>query len=170
MSMDQRSEQPPVEPRPEGGRPGTGEIDYASWALVGGGFIVFIGIFLRWFTVSVSIAAFRASASTSGIDDWTGVVALIAALAAMGAGAAAILMSDESIKRAARIAGTIAGAVALVVTVVAFFRAGDIGVEIPGTAEVAAASIAGTAAPGLYVSFLGAVIATVGGALAMRRP
>jgi hypothetical protein len=162
----------PTEPQP-GGSPspaptGSGDINYAAWAMLGGGFLILIGIFLNWFTVSASIAGFSASVSESGTGDWTGIVALIASLVAIGAGGSAILMADPAIKRYALIAGTIAGVIALIVTVVAFFRANSVGIDLPQEGQLGAAAVDGKAAVGLYISFLGAVITTVGGALAMR--
>jgi hypothetical protein len=143
------------------------QIDYAAWALIGGGFLVFIGVYLKWFDFSASVGGFSTSASSNGTSDWTGVVAVIAGLVAIGAGGAALLLSDD-IKRTARLIGATAGVVALIVTVIAFFRVSSVGVDLPTTGG-AAASIDAKAAVGLYVSFLGAVIATVGGAMAMRR-
>jgi hypothetical protein len=162
----------PSEPQPGGSPPpaptSSGDINYAAWAMLGGGFLILIGIFLNWFTVSASIAGFSASASESGTGDWTGIVALIASLVAIGAGGSAILLADPAIKRYALIAGTIAGVIALIVTVVAFFRANSVGLDLPQEGQLGSAAIDGKAAVGLYISFLGAVIATVGGALAMR--
>jgi hypothetical protein len=164
----------PTEQQPEGspsplstGR-GDGEINYPAWAILGGGFLILIGIFLNWFTVSATIAGFSASVSETGTGDWTGIVALIASLVAIGAGGSAILMADPAIRRYALIAGTIAAVIALIVTVIAFFRATSVGIDLPREGQLGSAAIDGTAAIGLYISFLGAVIATVGGALAMR--
>ena len=165
--MDQPTEhQPERSPSPASMR--SGDINYPAWAMVGGGFIILIGIFLNWFTVSATIAGFSASVSETGTGDWTGIVALIASLVAIGAGGSAILMTDPMIKRYSLIAGTIAAVIALIVTVVAFFRANSVGVDLPRQGQLGAAAVDGTAAIGLYISFLGAVIATVGGALAVR--
>jgi hypothetical protein len=171
--MDQPPDQPAQpsrdpEPGPQPAR--AGDIDYAAWALVGGGFLILLGIFLKWFSVTANIAGFSGSISKAGTEDWTGVVALIAALVAIGGGGAAILMTDARIKRSALMAATIAGVIALVVTVIAFFRANSVGVELPVLAGGPNASIDAGAAAGLYVSFLGAVIATAGGVLSARRP
>jgi hypothetical protein len=165
--MDQPTDPQPERP-PSPASAGSGDINYAAWAMLGGGFLILIGIFLNWFTVSASVAGFSASVSETGTGDWTGIVALIASLVAIGAGGSAILMPDPSIKRYALIAGTIAGVIALIVTVVAFFRANSVGIDLPQEGQLGAAAIDGKAAVGLYISFLGAVIATVGGALAMR--
>lgn len=165
--MDQPTDRQPDRP-PSRTSTGSGEINYPAWAMLGGGFVILIGIFLNWFTVSATIGGFSASASETGTGDWTGIVALIASLVAIGAGGSAILMTDPAIKRYALIAGTIAGVIALIVTVVAFFRANSVGIDLPQDGQLAAAAIDGKAAVGLYISFLGAVIATVGGALAMR--
>jgi hypothetical protein len=165
--MDQPTEHQP-ERSPSPTSTGSGEINYAAWAMLGGGFVILVGIFLNWFTVSATIAGFSASVSETGTGDWTGIVALIASLVAIGAGGSAILMADPAIKRYALIAGTIAGVIALIVTVVAFFRANSVGIDLPQEGQLGSAAIDGQAAVGLYISFLGAVIATVGGALAMR--
>jgi hypothetical protein len=171
--MDQPTERPAESspgppPGPEPARPG--EIDYAAWGLVGGGFLVLLGIFLNWFTVTAQIAGFSGSISKAGTEDWTGMVALVASIVAIAGGGAAILMSDAGIKRSALMAATIAAVVALVVTLIAFFRANSVGVDLPVLAGGPNASIDAGAAAGLYVSFLGAVIATAGGVLAARRP
>jgi hypothetical protein len=171
--MDQPTDQPAQpardpEPGPQPAR--SGEIDYAAWALVGGGFLILLGIFLKWFSVTANIAGFSGSISKAGTEDWTGIVALIASLVAIGGGGAAILLADVRIKRSALMAAAIAGVIALVVTVIAFFRANSVGVELPVLAGGPNASIDAGAAAGLYVSFLGAVIATAGGVLAARRP
>lgn len=165
--MDQPTEHQP-ERTPSPASPGGGDINYAAWAMLGGGFLILVGIFLNWFTVSASIAGFSASASESGTGDWTGIVALIASLVAIGGGGSAILMADPAIKRYSLIAGATAGVIALIVIVVAFFRANNVGIDLPQEGQLGAAAIDGKAAVGLYISFLGAVIATVGGALAMR--
>lgn len=165
--MDQPTDPQPERP-PSPASTGSGEINYPAWAMIGGGFLILIGIFLNWFTVSATVGGFSASASETGTGDWTGIVALIASLVAIGAGGSAILMADPAIKRYALIAGTIAGVIALIVTVVAFFRANSVGIDLPQEGQLGAAAIDGKAAVGLYISFLGAVIATVGGALAMR--
>jgi hypothetical protein len=165
--MDQPTERQP-ERSPSPASTGSGEINYPAWAMVGGGFVILVGIFLNWFTVSASIAGFSASVSETGTGDWTGIAALIAALVAIGAGGSAILMADPVIKRYSLIAGAIAAAIALLATVIAFFRANSVGVDLPRQGQLGAAAVEGTAAIGLYISFLGAVIATVGGALAMR--
>ncbi len=141
-------------------------IDYAAWALVIGGFLLFLGVYLKWFTISASFSGVTASASTNGTSDWTGVVAVVAGLAALGAGAAALLMSPD-IGRPARLVGTIAAVAGLIVTVIAFFRANSVGLQLPGAGG--ANGVDATATAGLYVSFLGAVIATVGAAMSMRR-
>jgi hypothetical protein len=64
----------------------------------------------------------------------------------------------------------IAAVVGLVMTVVAFFRASSLGFDIPDAAGQTIASVDGKAAVGLYVSFLGAVIATAGAVIGVRRP
>jgi hypothetical protein len=171
--MDQPTDQPARPPRdPEPGpQPArSGEIDYAAWSLVGGGFLILLGIFLKWFSVTANIAGFSGSISKAGTEDWTGIVTLIASLVAIAGGGAAILLADVRVKRSALMAATIAGVIALVVTVIAFFRANSVGVELPVLAGGPNASIDAGAAAGLYVSFLGAVIATAGGVLAARRP
>jgi hypothetical protein len=165
--MDQSTD-PQPERQPSPASTGSADINYPAWAMIGGGFLILIGIFLNWFTVSATIGGFSASASETGTGDWTGIVALIASLVAIGAGGSAILMTDPAIKKYALIAGTIAGVIALIVTVVAFFRANSVGIDLPQEGQLGAASVDGKAAVGLYISFLGAVIATVGGALAMR--
>lgn len=165
--MDQPTDPQPERP-PSPATTGSGDINYAAWAMLGGGFVILIGIFLNWFTVSATIGGFSASVSETGTGDWTGIVALIASLVAIGAGGSAILMADPAIKRYALIAGTIAAVIALIVTVVAFFRANSVGIDLPQEGQLGSAAIDGKAAVGLYISFLGAVIATVGGALAMR--
>jgi hypothetical protein len=148
--------------------PTSDQIDYGAIGLIGGGFLVFVGAYLKWFNFSVSVAGFGASAgSASGTADWTGTVAVIAGIVAIGAGGAALLLAEE-IKRVARVVGTGAAVVALIATVIAFFRVNDLASDLAGAAGPAA-SLDASAAPGLYASFLGAVIATAAGAMAMRR-
>ena len=151
------------------GSAGTGQMNYAALAVAGGGFLGFIGIFLKWFTVEASVAGFSASASANGTTDWTGVLAAIAALVALAGGAAALIMSDEGIKRMALAVAAIGGVLLLIATVAAFFRTGNVDVSLPAAAEGGGLSLNGKAAVGLYISFLGGVIATVGAALALRK-
>lgn len=149
--------------------PATGEINYAAWAILGGGFVILVGIFLNWFTVSASFGESSVSASAAGTEDWTGVIALFAAIVAIAGGGAAVLMSDPGMKRGSLVAGMIAAVVGLIMTVVAFFRASGLGFDIPDAAGQTLASVDGKAAIGLYISFLGAVIATAGAVLAIRK-
>ena len=72
--MDQPTDPQPERP-PSPASTGSGDINYPAWAMLGGGFLILIGIFLNWFTVSASVAGFSASVSETGTGDWTGIVA-----------------------------------------------------------------------------------------------
>jgi hypothetical protein len=144
------------------------QIDYGAIGLIGGGFLVFVGAYLNWFNFSVSAAGFGVtSGSANGTTDWTGTVAVIAGIAAIVAGGAALLLGED-VKRVARLVGTVTALLALIATVIAFFRVNDVGIDF-ATLGGPTASIDVQAAAGLYASFLGAVIATVGGAMSVRR-
>jgi hypothetical protein len=141
--MEQQSTQTPAS--------STQQINYTAWAAIGGGFLGFVGVYLSWFSIQ--------GVGFNGTEDWTGVLAVVAGLVALAGGAVALLMgNDAGLKRIGLAAAAFGGVLLLVSTIAAFLSPPDIlGIE----AETAS---------GLYVSFAGGVIATVGAALAMKQP
>jgi hypothetical protein len=127
-----------------------GKISYAGVGVAVGGLIGFLGVIVGWFKLSLP-AGGTATVTLSGTHDWTGTVALAAAVGAFAFGIAYVVLQDPQLRRITGVLGAICSAFLLIMTLVGFSRVGD-----------------ATAATGLAVSFLGGVVAVVGSVLTSR--
>jgi hypothetical protein len=128
-----------------------GKISYAGVGVAVGGLIGFLGVIVGWFKLSLPVAGGTATVTLSGTHDWTGTVALAAAVGAFAFGIAYVVLQDPQLRRITGVLGAICSAFLLIMSLVGFSRVGD-----------------ATAATGLAISFLGGVVAVVGSVLTSR--
>jgi hypothetical protein len=139
------------------------KINYAGVAGAIGGLLGFIGVFAYWWTYSWVATGATLTVAVRGTADWTGVAALVAGIAAFAFGGAYLLMDDPSLRR---ITGTVMGIGAiflLTMTVAGMFRTTQ-AIGVPLVAGQAGSTVTFSTAldAGIYVSFLGGVVAVVG--------
>jgi len=128
-----------------------GKISYAGVGVAVGGLIGFLGVIVGWFKFSYPLSGGTATVTLSGTHDWTGTVALAAAVGAFAFGIAYVVLQDPQLRRITGVLGAICSAFLLIMSLVGFSRVGD-----------------ATAATGLAISFLGGVVAVVGSVLTSR--
>jgi hypothetical protein len=182
------------EPQPAtpAARPANGEIRFYAVAAAVGGFLAVVGVFLKWFTArvafsgasvgGVNIPAINRSQSFNGTEDWTGVVCLIVGVLILLVGIAGILAQEPGQRKAMNTAAAVGGIIVIAMCVVALIRidsaVGDAKSAIEDSLNASGGGLQGlldkftveaAAAFGLYVSFLGGIVAVVGGFLGARQ-
>ena len=138
-----------------------GKISYAGVGVTVGGVIGFLGVLVGWFSYSYPLNGGTATVNLSGTADWTGTVALVAAIAAFAFGGAYILIEDAKLHRTVGVLMAVASAFLLVMSLVGFGRVAE-AVGVPTSIFTTSTHT------GLVISFAGGVIAMVGSLLASR--
>ena len=138
-----------------------GKISYAGVGVAVGGLIGFLGVIVGWFKFSYPVASGTATVTLSGTHDWTGTVALAAAVGAFAFGIAYVLLQDAQLRRITGVLGAVCSAFLLIMSLAGFNRVGD-AIGVPAAVFTTAV---GT---GLVISFLGGVVAVVGSVLTSR--
>jgi hypothetical protein len=132
---------------------GTDSLPIAAGAAAVGGLIAFLGVYLNWFTVTAG----GVQAEVRGTEDWTGLVAVVAGLAALIGGGAAMLIKDSPVgKLGAALAG-VGGVFAAAMAIIALLRLDAIAQDVAG------GPADGDWATGLWISLIGGLVAMVGG-------
>jgi hypothetical protein len=146
-------------------------INYPAIGVALGGILGFAGVYLSWWSYKYPLGAGTVTVLLNGKDDWTGVVAFIAGIAAFAFAVAFILISDPQIRKITGALMGIASIFLLASAVLGFFRT-DAVTQTPVLLGVAAGKVTITTglAGGIYVSFIGGVFAVVGTILAIWRP
>ena len=114
-----------------------------------GGLLIIIGVLIAWWATSAGVNA-------KGTEDFSGWAALIFGLVGIVTAGASAVMSDTATRKPVAAITMVLGLLAILATIVGFFRADSV------------AGSGATLEPGLYVSFFGAIVMTVGGYLAGR--
>ena len=138
-----------------------GKISYAGVGVAVGGVIGFLGVIVGWFKYSYPLASGTTTVTLSGTHDWTGTVAMAAAVGAFAFGVAYVLVQDAQLRRITGVLGAICSAFLLMMSLFGFVRVSD-AVGVPVAVFTTAV---GT---GLAISFVGGVVAVVGSVLTSR--
>jgi hypothetical protein len=157
-----------------------------------GGLLAIIGVFLEWASVTTSIEGGQfagqpipggtESVGATGISHWTGIVALMASVAALAAAAGIVSLREAATRRTSAMVAAGAGGLALLMTIVAFLMSESIALaDVPGGAQaldfarqfaeqlgVGGIEIDVGPSMGVFVTAIGGAIAVVGGVLALR--
>jgi hypothetical protein len=135
------------------------KISYAGVGAAAGGVIGIIGVMAKWFTFSMPLGNGVVTYSLSATADWTGSLALAAALGAFAFGGAYILFTDPKIRRVMGACMSVCAVFLLAFSLFGYTRIGE-AVGVP------AAQFTTHAGRGLALSFVGGVIAVVSSLLA----
>jgi len=136
-----------------------GKISYPGVSVAAGGALGIIGVFLTWFSFSYAANGQGIVVHLSGLHDWSGSVALVAAFGAFGFGAAYVIMEDTQIRRVMGILMSISSAFLLFMPIVGMLRLDSVA-DVPGAST--------SFGDGMVISFVGGVIAVAGSFLAAR--
>jgi hypothetical protein len=158
-----------------------------------GGLVALIGVFLNWATLTSSLEGGQfagqqfgpasQSVGATGISHWTGIIALVAALAAIAAAVGMVLLQDPSTRRTAGMAAMAGGAVALLMAILGVVMSESIALaDVPGgrqaldfarqfAEQLGVQGFGIDTGPGLgvFVTAIGGVVAAVGGFMALSR-
>ncbi|MEP7059765.1 MAG: hypothetical protein ABI828_03455 [Actinomycetota bacterium] len=141
------------------------KIDYVGVLGTVGGLLGFIGIYLNWWYYSWSAGGGTLTVGVRGLEDWTGIAALVAGIAVFAFGGAYLLMDDPGIRK---ISGGLMGIGAIFLlgmTIAGMFRAGAAVGPTPNIGEVAAGTTRVRVTTGLYggifLSMIGGVVALI---------
>lgn len=138
-----------------------GKITYAGVGVAVGGLVGFTGIITHWFAYSYPVNGDTLTVTLSGTADWTGSLALAAAIGAFAFGAGYVLLDDPRLRRLFGVLMSVCAAFLLILPLFGFTRIDEaVGVPVSRFTVQAAA--------GLVISFLGGVLAIAGSLLASR--
>jgi hypothetical protein len=138
------------------------KIDYVGVLGAVGGLLGFIGVYLNWWYYSFPYQGLGITVGVSGLNDWSGVAALVAGIAALAFGGAYLLMDDPGIRK---ITGGLMGVGAIFLlgmTVLGMFRtSAAVGSPvIPGTPGSVVKFSIGLSG-GIFLSMVGGVVAVI---------
>lgn len=158
-----------------------------------GGLVALVGVFLNWasWTSSLEGGQFQGqqfgqisrSEGAAGIEHWTGILALAAALVAIAAAVGLVLLQDPGTRRMAAMAATAGGALALLMAILGILMSETLAVaDLPGGKQaldfarqfaeqlgVEGFGIDTGPSIGVFVTALGGAAAAVGGFMAFRQ-
>ena len=138
-----------------------GKISYPGVGVAVGGLIGFLGVMVGWFKYAYPLGNGTATVTLNGTNDWTGAVAMAAAVGAFAFGGAYVLLDDPNVRRIAGVLMAVCSAFLLVMSLFGFGRISD-AVGTPASVFTTGAGM------GLVISFVGGVVALVGSFLASR--
>ncbi|MEA2551758.1 MAG: hypothetical protein QOE25_1527 [Actinomycetota bacterium] len=139
------------------------KIDYVGVLASVGGLLGFIGIYLGWWYYSWAVSGGTLTQEIRGLEDWSGVAALVAGIGAFAFGGAYLLMDDPGIRRLTGALMGISAIFLLGMTIVGMFRAGTVVgpspliAATPGTRVQINTGLSG----GIFLSMVGGVVAVV---------
>ena len=120
------------------------QIAYLPIVTAVGGFLAFVGVFLKWFNA--------AGIKNPGTDDWTGSGVMVLGIVVIFAGLAAIIVKDSGTKKTAGLAAMVGGFLVVFFCIMALTRLDSIYEAVKSTASA-----------GLWVSLFGGVVGAIGG-------
>jgi hypothetical protein len=139
------------------------KIDYVGVLGTVGGALGFVGIFLYWWNYAWPASGTVITVGVRGLEDWSGVAAMVASIGAFAFGGAYLLMDDPGIRKLTGLLMGVSSIALLAMTVVGMFRA-DIAVgPSPAIAGAAGSVIEFTTglAGGIFLSMIGGVVAVI---------
>jgi hypothetical protein len=158
-----------------------------------GGLVALIGVFLNWGTLTSSLEGGQfagqqfgpasQSVGAAGISHWTGILALVAAVAAIGGAVAMVFLQDPGTRRMAAMAALGGGAVAVLMAILGMVMSESIALgDVPGgrqaldfarqfAEQLGVQGFGIDTGPGLgvFITAIGGVVAAVGGFMALRQ-
>lgn len=138
-----------------------GKISYAGVGVAVGGLVGFLGVMVGWFSYSYPLGNGTATVTMGGTADWTGAVAMAAAVGAFAFGGAFVLLQDAKVRRISGVLMAVSSAFLLVMSLFGFGRISEaVGVPV--------STFSTATGKGLLLSFAGGIVALVGSFLASR--
>lgn len=139
------------------------KINYVGVLGAVGGVLGFIGIYLNWWYYSWPAQGTTFTQGQSGLDDWSGVAALVAAIAVFAFGGAYLLMDDPGIRK---LTGGLMGVGAiflLSMTILGMFRTTAAVGPSPAIAGPVGSVVAFSTglSGGIFLSMVGGVVAVI---------
>jgi hypothetical protein len=138
------------------------KIDYVAVLGTVGGLLGFIGVYLYWWYYAFIFQGVGFTQNLRGVEDWSGVAAMVAGLTAFAFGGAYLLMDDPAIRK---ITGGLMGVGAiflLAMTILGMFRTdAAVGVPfVPGPPNEIVPYTKGLSG-GIFLSMVGGVVAVI---------
>jgi hypothetical protein len=158
-----------------------------------GGLVALIGVFLNWATVTSSLEGgqfagqefgpISRSEGAAGLEHWTGILALIAAVVVIAAAVGLVVLHDPGTRRMAAMTALGGGVVALLMAILGVVMSESIALtDVPGGRQaldfarqfaeqlgVQGFGIDTGPGVGVFVTAIGGVAAAAGGFMALRR-
>jgi len=139
------------------------KIDYVGVLGTVGGLLGFLGIYLNWWFYSSPAGGGVITHGIRGLEDFSGVAALVASIAAFAFGGAYLLMDDPGIRKITGGLMGIGSIFLLGMTVLGMFRAAHVVgpspliVASPGSVVKFTTGLSG----GIFLSMVGGVVAVI---------
>lgn len=143
------------------------KINYVGVLAAVGGMLGFVGIYLNWWYYSFPLSGVTFTQGIRGIDDWSGVAAMAAAIGTFAFGAAYVLLDDPTIRKITGALMGIGSLFLLGMSIVGMFRS-QVAVGVPALPEGVTRFARGLSG-GAFVSMVGGVVALVATILMLDR-